>query len=408
MHKKHFFLLLAFMGASLLAGASTADLDSLHKRAWRLMNNNPDSAEQLGSKLLRQSLEEGNFRYAAKGALLIGYVHDEANRIQAADIRYVESLAYLRMAENRDRELEVNLLILLGRIKQLLDRNEDAFRYYDEALEVCGNCKMESMVLYNTGYTLYTTKAYEEAMQKFFEAHELSVKLENYYRAYNCVNYIGLCHHYLGDYSKAREYYHEILNAEHRLGDNYMKFAGFALHNIAFSYYDEGLHDQALDYYLQALQVKQQLADSSQQFRTLMDLGELMMVKADTQQAIRYLEQAAALFHLKVPHAESFKVFELLDRATFSTDPEKNRQYLKRVMDEWSAQAAQLAAETERQQSQALEGFTRRTEKETSRLTVYWIASLAAAVIIATLSFYLYKRRQRRKHREILKLISEV
>ncbi len=390
------------------------EFDSLYAKAMELSSVDLDSTEVIGVLLLARSLQERDYEFAGKGAFLIASVNDVKKKVLNAGMRYYEALQYLRKADNEDLELMISILISLGRVNGLAGRSSEAINNYNEALSLCGDCRVKSLIIFNIGHRFYKMQAYDSAIVKLFDAYELSLDQKNYKRAANCLNYIGLCNHYNKNYDLAREYYFKILNAEGYLIDQFDESAAWAWHNIGFSYFEEGNLERALEYYDRALLIERTLSDSSQQFPTLRDIGEIKLKQEKIDESIIYLEKAAKIYDLTYHTPETFKIYDFLEVAYSKKDPVKHRLYLNRMKDEYdsyiirmeSLRKENLAFEMERLQDQVIERIQQyeRIEKWMSR--VYLIAPLM--IFISLVIFHFYKRKQKRKHREILKLISEV
>lgn len=120
-------------------------------------------------------------------------------------------------------------------------------------------------------------------------------------------------------------------------------------------------------------------------------------------EAINYLEQASALYSLKPPVPENFRVFDLLEQAYDGVNQQKHRQYVDRLKAEWQRYNEQqmvlknmnFGYELERLQQQVIERIQQREQNRMLRS----VAMVAAPVALVTLLviFYFVRRTGRQR-----------
>lgn len=330
------FLALVLLVLSTSLVAEGTDSDDTYAAILTMLDTDPNRAGVMAQKLIRVSVEAGDMAMAGKAAFVAASVYDDQQMLLNASMRYFEALQYLRRADVDVKSTEVSVLKNLGRINNLAGRIDAAIGYYEEALNLADDAKAKAGIVFNIGYAYYSQGAYDEALIRFFQAYEMSVDQDNYVRATNCLNYIGLCFHSVGNFEAAREYFYRILNTEEYLDSTgYRRAAGWAMHNIANAYFEDGDFEKALEKYLLCLDLKKKTGDSAELFVTLLDLGELKLTVGDTSLAIGFLEKAERIYPLKAAGPETFKVYDFLERAYDGRDYRKHRQALDRLKMEW-------------------------------------------------------------------------
>lgn len=384
--------------------ADTPSLEQWYKASIRLLETNIDSAGRLATRVSDEALVEGNYLLAGKAVFVVASVYDERNMMLNAGMKYFEALQYLRYSESADPATEISLLKNLGRISNLIGQVDDAVRYYYEALDLAKDDDVKAGLLFNIGYAHYTNAEYDRALLRLFEAYEISVRNEDYRRAANCLNYIGLSFHYNEEYSTAREYFYKILNGKQTLDSiHYSKAEAWATHNIGNSYLQAGELGKAEEFFKQELELLEKIDDKAERFVTFMDLGEVKIKMGNKPEAINYLEQASALYSLKPPVPENFRVFDLLEQAYDGVNQQKHRQYVDRLKAEWQRYNEQqmvlknmnFGYELERLQQQVIERIQQREQNRMLRS----VAMVAAPVALVTLLviFYFVRRTGRQR-----------
>lgn len=390
-------------------------IDELYLKAEQLINSNSDSAEFVSMALLSASLKETDYLMAGKAAYFVGYSYDIDNKLLNAGMRYYEALQYLSAAQDKDQELEAKVLISLGRITNLVGKTREAISLYHKAIDITKVDKTRAIIFFNIGYAYYSLKEYDNALLKLFEAYEIFNDQENYSMAAYCLNYIGLCHHYTGDFQAARGYFTRILDTESYLKTDFNLYAGWAQHNIANTYFEDGQLDLALPSYYLALSIKKDNPDSSEQFTTLMDIGELMLKSDKYDSAITYLEKAASLYENKAHNPETFKVFDFLEQAYSTLGSEKHRMYLDRMKQEYNdyivsiqeLQTQNQGYELDLLEQQVIDRFQHHQQVKYWKSALIWLVPLIS-VLVGLLVYLIHRALIRMRNKETLRMLSEL
>lgn len=107
------------------------------------------------------------------------------------------------------------------------------------------------------------------------------------------LNNIGAIYDDLGQYQTALEYFEQALAIRQKLGDLYGE--GDTLNNIGETYRNQGQYQLALDYYQQALAIALQLGDGSSEGTLLNNIGAVYDNQSRYETALDHYEQALAI-----------------------------------------------------------------------------------------------------------------
>ena len=150
-----------------------------------------------------------------------------------------------------------------------------------------------ALSLLTKGVALNVKGNYPNALDCFLKSIKISEALSLPDLTANNYNNIGTVYSYMGNHSKAAEYFEKFLDAVLKSGDGYGKFS--ALTNIAETYVKTNELDKALEYDMEALQITRSIPDSSGIAIALFNIGDVYQKKGDPNRALEYIEQSLAI-----------------------------------------------------------------------------------------------------------------
>lgn len=160
-----------------------------------------------------------------------------------------------------------------------------AIQIYDDAININRDNDAEIWLLYNKARAFRDMKHYNQAFDLLKICYDYTNGTISNRRA-NVLNEMGLLLVDLNQYEEAREYYFPIVNSAHLLSDS-LKYLGRAYHNIADSYFKQHRYQEAINYFLKAMNVKE---DTFYIVWSGVDLGESYYQVGDFESAVKTLE----------------------------------------------------------------------------------------------------------------------
>lgn len=150
-----------------------------------------------------------------------------------------------------------------------------------------------ALSLLTKGVALNVKGNYPHALDCFFKSIKISEAMALPDLTANNYNNIGTVYSYMGNHSKAAEYFKKFLDAVLLSGDGYGKFS--ALTNIAETYVKTNELDKALEYDIEALQISRSIPDSSGIAIALFNIGDVYQKKGDADRALEYIDQSLTI-----------------------------------------------------------------------------------------------------------------
>ncbi len=214
--------------------------------------------------------------------------------------------AAIAALETRYMEGRITSLMLLGRAYKLKNDLPNAQKHYFEALDVAsdmpnynfGNLYSEIGLLYRDfGITA-------KAIEYFTKAIPL---VDTQQERTNLLRYIAFAHVELRDYPNALDYYLQLLEI-YKKGNN-KNSTVLTLRNIADIYSNLAQHDNALFYNKEILQIKKEMGDQEGVANYLNSIGYLYEKMRQYQPALEHFQQALELNRgLKKPEGENIVI----------------------------------------------------------------------------------------------------
>ncbi|MCR9254429.1 MAG: tetratricopeptide repeat protein [bacterium] len=265
---------------------------------------NLDSALHYAEKAIQFSKSPEHLYYSYQ---LKGYVLDEQKKYAGAIAYYRAALKVIpTSAEYEEDFAKLNLNI--GRILKFQDKYQEAIDHYELALKFAeGDDRLK--LLYNIGLAYKESQNELKAVEYLEQALVIARSNNDDFRQAKIFNQLGVMYRWMGETTKARDYYFKVL--AHKNFSRYNDYAGKAYHNIAGTYVDDKDYLKADEYYLKALDYRTKDKDL---FLTYMDLGNCKLLQNEKESSLIYLLKAEKLFPSVRVTIENANVFFLLSQ----------------------------------------------------------------------------------------------
>jgi tetratricopeptide (TPR) repeat protein/CHAT domain-containing protein len=192
-----------------------------------------------------------------------------------------------------DKGHSADVLLILGRIKDILNEKQKALFYYNQALllfRAVGNKVGEATTLNNIGSIYDFLGEKQNALTYYNQSLSLIRLTEDRLGEAITLNNIGGVYSSLGETQKALDYYNQALPLIKAAEDKSNEAT--TLNNIGSLYNSLGEKQKALDYYQQALSITREIGDKSSEALTLNNIGGIYDLLGDKQKALDYYQQA--------------------------------------------------------------------------------------------------------------------
>ncbi|AXC12873.1 Serine/threonine-protein kinase PknB [Acidisarcina polymorpha] len=250
----------------------------------------------------------------------LGIVEGQSGQPQAA-LDPLSKAEYLTI-QTDNKEQHAMILLSMGITYRLLQKRDEALRYFDEAIAISEKIGQKRAVAAG----LDETAQMQLDMGKSDEA--------------------------LANYKKALALFQQI-------GSN--KEAGDALIDMAGVYQARDQNDQALQLFRQALQVERDAGDQNNEALCLNDIGDLHLAKGDTESAFTYFQQALQLGEkIEVPQRIAEPLQGLGSAYTMTGQYDQALSSLKRALDIWRSNGNALGVASTQSQMGLIFGYQAR------------------------------------------------
>jgi tetratricopeptide (TPR) repeat protein len=169
-----------------------------------------------------------------------------------------------------------------------------SLRFYEEQKDTSGIMAITN----NLGVVHDRLKDYDQALAYYFKVQELYNKIEpsgsNPFPLPTLYNNIANIYQTKGDFNSALQYYEKSLALAEEAGNKIVQ--GVALNNIGKLYFiDLKQPDQALDYLLRGLKIREETGDKAEIAKSLVFLSGYYYQQGNFEEAKHYSERAIAL-----------------------------------------------------------------------------------------------------------------
>lgn len=308
------------MFSPLLSIANNAtSLNTQYQKSLKLLDSNPLEAVTISQKVYEKAVSASDNELAWKAAYNLGYLyHKKLNNEEQGLLYYLSAMGYCPDTQQK----KTGIINNIARILEKHSNFDKAIEFYTNALQIADDTN-KGMVYLNRGNAYKKQGDLENAIKDYLSGLAYSEKTGNTIRKFKLHNQIGLVFHHSRSYKKAREHFHEIINYTEI--ENYPKYAGRALHNLANTFLKQKDYTRSIDFFKEALAVKE---NEAEKFITHMDLGYVYHLSGNSTSAMVSYKRAEQLFSLQDPIKENYQVFKLMSTTAYNIgDIEQSLSY---------------------------------------------------------------------------------
>ncbi len=289
-------------------------VDKAHDRYSKVLAGDPNNVSALlalGRLELRHSNAQGALDYSnralplaiqfgndeAKGTILqvIGISYDQLDKEDEA-LRYFQQALEVRRKLDDKRGIAVTL-DAMAQIQEGNGKSADALKNYEEALRIrreIGDKNGVAGTLLDLGGFHLDLGHYDQALALFKQALQVQRDLGNESSQGLCLNNIGLIYLSKADYEDALTYFQQALDLRRKSqipGDT-----ALTLHNLAVTYEDLGEYDESLSNFESALDLYRNSGDKRGVAMESYTMGQLFGYQGRFGAAIKAKEEALKAF----------------------------------------------------------------------------------------------------------------
>ncbi|WOD39786.1 CHAT domain-containing protein [Nodosilinea sp. E11] len=224
----------------------------------------------------------------------LGAISRVLERYEQALKYYADALVISR--EVNDRAGEGTILNNIGVVYDSLEQYEQALGYYTDALAIrqeVGDYRGEGVTLHNIAAGYEKLGQYEQALIYYTDALAIRQEISDHAGAGDTLNNIGDVYGNLGQYEQAVTYYIDALAL--RRATNDLRGEGITLNKIGVIYRNLGQYEQALTYYTDALAISRSLGDRTGEGTVLNNIGVVYRALGRYERALGYYTEALAI-----------------------------------------------------------------------------------------------------------------
>ena len=200
--------------------------------------------------------------------------------------------------EQRDKRIEMRLLIRLGNLFHALGQYEPALKRLNQALTISIELQdrnNEGVILVNIGNVYDSLSQFSQAVSAYEKSldisHEFNDRLSE---AHTLVN-LGNIHSKRSYTTEAEEKYLQGLQIFREIGDQLSE--GGVLNNLGVVYKSRGLLSEAETAYQESLEIARKLEDHFREANAMFNLGTLYLKQGKSSEAEALLNQSLQIYH---------------------------------------------------------------------------------------------------------------
>lgn len=245
-------LLLIFLSVlSFHLFGSEKDIQGMLDEARKKYKTNKDSARILEQRALNLAMEENYDEGTVRAHYYLGFYYENAESNHQLALRnYLAAIEYTSQDHDSTSRMWAAYSYLNGGLL-LSDFNlyDESIDLYEKALEIMqelDNTREINKIERNIALAKFELGLYHESIEIM---QGILLRVSSAEDAYfSALNRIGICHTYLGNYSKAEETFQTLINASKQSKENRNKYIYYSLHNIADMYLVNGEWEKASEY----------------------------------------------------------------------------------------------------------------------------------------------------------------
>lgn len=288
-------LLISFLIFSAISFAGSGD-DA--ERLWELGEKAYDAGRYSEARsYYEKSLSKcaGDLECVAANSNGIGAVYEALDNDEQAFRYYKDALTAARKINNRDL-IATNLFNVGAIYNRTFNQYEKALTLFEESSRIfrdLNDRESLAIVLFNIGKTLNSLGRYEKALSIFNESLKMNRRLNNQAGIAGNLNMIGSVYASLGQNDKSLSYYQEALKLNRQL--NIPKEIAITLRHIGDAYCDLFKHDKALSFYQEALDMQRKHNFRLDMAVTLTNMGAFYYDINQYDKATAYYEESLSI-----------------------------------------------------------------------------------------------------------------
>ncbi len=174
---------------------------------------------------------------------------------------------------------------------------DTALYFYNKALKLSqkvSNKKFESKSLNYIGIFHQYMGNYSKAIKYYLKSLKICEELDDKKEMANCYYNIGIIHTKQGNFEKAIEYYLGSIKIRKEIGDRNGISASY--NNIGIVYENQGNYDKAIEYYLRSLKIREEIVDRNGISASYGNIGNVHWCQGNYDNAIEYYLKALKIF----------------------------------------------------------------------------------------------------------------
>ena len=246
-----------------------------HEKTYRLQSLTKRYAKSLLEEQLRKQTQ------MQLAAWYVHYARHDSHHLEDCleAHRLMRAAGALQQAGELVQEIAEPLLHfgLYPLLQSLWRKTLDDISKYDE--------RLAGYALFGLGIIADRQGKNEEARHFYHECLEIERRLDNQYGQASLLNNLGLIAYNQGENEEARRLYHQSLGIYEQLGEQVERAT--LLNNLGNMARKQGEHEEARRLYHESLEIKKLLGDESGQASTLRDLGTLARDQGEYEEAYR-------------------------------------------------------------------------------------------------------------------------
>lgn len=249
----------------------------------------------LAQKALNQAQISNNSSKIGDAALQLGDIYRVNDSLDKAE--KTAWMAVQIFEKSGQNERHARSLSLLARIKQDQRKYGDAIEHYTKALMIYNqklnpteaekNLDLKGFILERMAVVLSRQKDYTRAETYALEAYTILERIKDNGQLEKTCTALGNIYLWLKKYDKAAFYYQKAFDLSKYLGLN----TGRNLNNMGIIAYKAGRFDEAIDYFLQAIEQYRKMGNKELIAQTQINIGEMYMEKSNYPKAIEFVKQ---------------------------------------------------------------------------------------------------------------------
>ncbi len=220
----------------------------------------------------------------------------DSSKENAPDLAEQKALIALQIAGKENKPVYiVDAWMILGELREMRGRNEEAQTYFDSARQLAGKNALYDRLctsIIKSGEIIYDHGDYDSAETYFVRAERLADTYGIGGGKSYALFYIGKYNETKGNFDRARMYYDSALVICHRDKDSRQLL--LILPSRGKNYIVEGKLNLALQCYLEALELSGQLNDQLLYGETSSHLGSLYLIMGQPERALEFDKKALA------------------------------------------------------------------------------------------------------------------